>query len=49
MIKRIIKVSYNNGHMSIRFKNYVAIEATNKLDEYTLLKKLIPRINSYPI
>jgi hypothetical protein len=49
MIKRIIKVSYKNGHMSIRFKNYVAIEATNKLDEYTLLKKLIPRINSYPI
>jgi len=35
--------------MSIRFKNYVAIQATNKLDEYTLLTELIPWINSYPI
>jgi len=49
MIKRINKVSYNNGHMSIRFKNYVAIEATNKLDKYTFFKALIIRINSYPI
>jgi hypothetical protein len=49
MIKGITKVSNKNGHMSIRFKNYVAIQATNKLDEYTFFTELIPRTNSYPI